>query len=69
MEFHFLGNAEFAKTNAQGRKRYKKKLKVKSTGGILAHKEDRERVKTGVQVLSEGRQWLNTGSRIARLLK
>ena len=65
----FLGDIQFSKTNAQGRKRYKKKLKAKPAQGLLAHKEDRERVKTGVQVVSEGRQWLNTGSRIARLLK
>ena len=65
----FLGGIQFSKTNAQGRKRYKKKLKVKPNQGLLAHKEDRERVKTGIQVVSEGRQWLNTGSRIARLLK
>lgn len=68
MGFHFLGNIEFSKTNAQGRKRYKRKLTPKSTG-LLAHKEDRERVKTGVQVASEGRQWINTASRLAKLLK
>ena len=68
MEFNFIGNIEFAKTNAQGRKRYKRKLTPK-TSGLLAHKEDREKVKTGVQVVSEGRQWINTLSRIGRLVK
>lgn len=65
---NFLGTIEFSKTNAQGRKRYKKKLKPK-TSGLLANKEDRERVKTGVQVVGEGRQWINTASRLARILK
>ena len=68
MGFHFLGYAEFSKTNAQGRKRYKRKLTPKATG-LLAHKEDRERVRTGVQVASESRQWINTASRLAKVLR
>lgn len=75
VHFNFPGQIEFSKTNAQGRKRYKRKIKPKKLtiknkkSGILAHKEDRDRVKTGVQVAQEGRQWLNTGTRIARLLR
>ena len=64
----FLGNIQFSKTNAQGRKRYKKKLKPNSPG-LLAHKEDRDKVNTSLRVVGEGRQWINTGSRLARLLK
>jgi len=63
--------AEFSKTNAQGRKRYKRKLKLKPkiTNDPLATKDSRDKVKTSVQVVREGRQWINTGSSIARLLK
>lgn len=66
MKFTFIGNLEFGKTNAQGRKRYKRKLKPKKAG-LLAHKEDRERVKTGVQVAQEGRRWIHTALSLKRL--
>lgn len=65
----FLGNIEFSKTNAQGRKRYKKKLKPKTPKGILATKEDRDKVKTGIQVVQEGRKWINTGANLARMFR
>jgi hypothetical protein len=63
---------EFGKTNAQGRKRYKKKLKAKSPKtpkGILATKEDRDKVKTSIQVVQEGRKWINTGTNLARMFR
>jgi len=63
--------AEFSKTNAQGRKRYKRKLKLKpkTTNDLLATKESRDKVKTSVQVVREGRKWISTGTSIARLFK
>jgi hypothetical protein len=66
MYFNFPGQIEFSKTNAQGRKRYKKKLKPK---GMLATKEDRDKVKTSIQVVQEGRKWINTGTNLARMFK
>ena len=71
MDFTFIGqieNINFSKTNAQGRKRYKRKLKPKKSG-ILAHKEDRDRVKTGVQVAQETRRWISTAHSIGRMFK
>lgn len=67
--FNFPGkinNIEFGKINAVGRKRYKRKLKPKKAG-LLTHKEDRDRVKTGVQVAQEGRRWIHTALSIKRL--
>ena len=75
MKFTFMGNLEFSKTNAEGRKRYKRKLKPKKPtvgnkkSGILAHKEDRERVKTGVQVAQETRRWISTAHNIGRMFR
>lgn len=66
MKFTFMGNIEFGKTNAEGRKRYKRKLKPKKTG-LLTYKEDRDRVRTGVQVAQEGRRWIHTALSIKRL--
>lgn len=68
MQFTFMGQIEFSKTNAEGRKRYKRKLKPKKAG-LLAHKEDRERVKTGVQVAQETRRWISTAHSIGRMFK
>lgn len=65
MQFTFMGNIEFSKTNAKGRKRYKRKLKPKKSG-LLAHKEDRDRIKTGVQVAQEGRRWISTALSLKR---
>lgn len=65
MQFTFMGNIEFSKTNAEGRKRYKRKLKPKKSG-LLAHKEDRDRIKTGVQVAQEGRRWISTALSLKR---
>lgn len=66
MKFTFMGNLEFSKTNAEGRKRYKRKLKSTKKSGLLAHKEDRDRVKTGVQVAQEGRRWISTALSLKR---
>lgn len=63
----FLGNIEFSKTNAQGRKRYKRRIKPKTSSGLLATKDDRDKVKTGIQVIQEGRKWINTGVNIRRV--
>ena len=68
MKFTFMGNIEFGKTNAEGRKRYKRKLKPKKAG-LLAHKEDRERVKTGVQVAQETRRWISTAHNIGKMFR
>jgi len=71
MKITFMGqlnNIEFGKTNAEGRKRYKRKLKPKKSG-LLAHKEDRDRIKTGVQVAQEGRRWLHTAISLGRVFK
>jgi hypothetical protein len=71
MKITFMGqlnSVEFGKTNAEGRKRYKRKLKPKKSG-LLAHKEDRDRVKTGVQVAQEGRRWLHTAISLGRVFK
>lgn len=65
MQFIFMGNLEFSKTNAEGRKRYKRKIKPKKSG-LLAHKDDRDRVKTGVQVAQEGRRWIHTALSLRR---
>ena len=75
MNFTFVGqieNINFSKTNAQGRKRYKRKLKPKTLNkksGILAHKEDRERVRTGVQVAQETRRWISTAHNIGGMFR
>lgn len=62
---------EFSKTNAEGRKRYKRKLrpKTKQSSGLLNTKEDRDKVKTSIQVVQEGRKWLNTGINLKRVFR
>jgi len=64
-----MGDIEFSKTNAEGRKRYKRKIKSKGSSGLLNTKEDRDKVKTSIQVVQEGRKWLNTGINLKRIFR
>lgn len=54
----FLGNIEFSKTNAEGRKRYKRKSNPNNE--LLIRKDRRDGFKTKIKTVEEGRKWINT---------
>jgi len=61
MQLKFLGNIEFSKTNAEGRKRYKRKSKVNNPNNeLLIRKDRRDGFKTKIKTVEEGRKWINT---------